>query len=208
LIFFLFNLLLSAFKQDNFASDSMKYYYTMFGIPITSESTSNPFLKYYGDSFSISKSANLLGDYIVLMITRFEGACRDVKAMIDSMGGYFDGKYVKRRRTIYALLNDLENLRKTMVRAQQIQKAHINRLGKENHDLRRNKLVADIMIDGNSEIKNMIEKNMRAIADAKRDSAEITRCLAKNIISVKQNLEHQLDDFAMFLAMVKDRVMK
>ena len=208
MIFFLFNLLLSAFKQDNFAFDSMKYYYTMFGIPITSESTSNPFLKYYGDSFSISKSANLLGDYIVLMITRFEGACRDVKAMIDSMGGYFDGKYVKRRRTIYALLNDLENLRKTMVRAQQIQKAHINRLGKENHDLRRNKLVADIMTDDNSEIKNMIEKNMRAIAYTKRDSAEITRCLAKNIISAKQNLEHQLDDFAMFLAMVKDRVMK
>ena len=131
-----------------------------------------------------------------------------MQGMIDFMGGYLDAKYTKRRKTIYALLNDLENLRKTMVRAQQIQKAHINRLGKENHDLRRNKLVADIMIDGNSEIKNMIEKNMRALADAKRDSAEITRCLAKNIISAKQNLVHQLDDFAMFLAMVKDRVMK
>jgi hypothetical protein len=50
----------------------------------------------------------------------------------------------------------------------------------------------------------MIDKNMRAIADAKRHSAEITRCLAKNIISTKQNLEVQLDDFAMFFAKVKD----
>jgi len=186
-------------------------YFTAGGDPITSESTFNPFLKYYGNSFTISKNAGLLNDYIVLMITRFEQACTDVKAMIYIMGGYFYDKCVKRRKTIYALLNDLENLRKTMVRAQQIQKAQINRLGKENHDLRRNKLVrvsrgcVDIAFDDNSEIKNMIEKNMRAIADAKRDSAEITRCLAKNIISTKQNLEQQLDDFAMFMAMVKDR---
>lgn len=186
-------------------------YFTNGGTPMTSESTSNPFLKYYGNSYSISKNAGLLGDYIVLMITRFEQACTDVKAMIDFMGGYFDDKYAKRRRTIYALLNDLENLRKTMIRAQQIQKAQINRLGKENHDLRRNKLVrvargrTEVMFEDNSEIMTMIDKNMRAIADAKRDSAEITRCLAKNIISAKQNLEAQLDDFAMFSAMVKDR---
>ena len=186
-------------------------YFTNGGTPMTSESTSNPFLKYYGNSYSISKNAGSLGDYIVLMITRFVQACTDVKAMIDFMGGYFDDKYAKRRRTIYALLNDLENLRKTMIRAQQIQKAQINRLGKENHDLRRNKLVrvargrTEVMFEDNSEIMTMIDKNMRAIADAKRDSAEITRCLAKNIISAKQNLEAQLDDFAMFSAMVKDR---
>ena len=186
-------------------------YFTSGGSFITLESTSNPFLKYYGNSFAISKSAGLLNDYIVLMITRFEQACTDVKEMIYNMGGYFYDKCVKRRRTIYALLNDLENLRKTMVRAQQIQNAQINRLGRENHDLRRNKLVrvargcTEVMFEDNSEIKNMIDKNMRAIADAKRDSAEITRCLAKNIISAKQNLEHQLDDFAMFSAMVKDR---
>lgn len=186
-------------------------YFTSGGNPITLESIFNPFSKYYGNSFAVSKNAGLLNDYIVLMITRFEQARTDVKAMIDFIGGYFDDKYVKRHRTIYALLNDLENIRKTMVRAQQIQKAQINRLGKENHDLRRNKLVRvsrgciDVMFDDNSEIKNMIDKNMRAIADAKRDSAEITRCLAKNIISVKQNLEHKLDDFAMFSTMVKDR---
>jgi hypothetical protein len=189
----------------------MKKYFTSGGNPITLESTSNPFLKYYGNSYSISKSAGLLGDYIVLMITRFEQACTDVKEMIYKMGGYFYDKCVKRRKTIYALLNDLENLRKTMVRAQQIQKAQINRLGKENHDLRRNKLVrvsrgcTEVMFEDNSKIIIMIDKNMRAIADAKRDSAEITRCLAKNIISAKQNLEAQLDDFAMFSAMVKDR---
>jgi len=186
-------------------------YFTNGGNPITLESIFNPFLKYYGNSFAVSKNAGLLNDYIVLMITRFEQACTDVKAMIYNMGGYFYDKCVKRRKTIYALLNDLENLRKTMVRAQQIQNAQINRLGRENHDLRRNKLVrvargrTDVMFEDNSEIKNMIDKNMRAIADAKRDSAEITRCLAKNIISTKQNLERQLDDFAMFTAMVKDR---
>ena len=185
-------------------------YFTNGGNPITLESIPYPFSKYYGNSYSISKSAGLLNDYIVLMITRFEQACTDVKAMIDFIGGYFDAKYVKRRRTIYALLNDLENLRKTMIRAQQIQQAQINRLCKENHDLRRNKLVrvsrgcTDVMFEDNSEIKTMIDKNMRAIADAKRDSAEITRCLAKNIISAKQNLERQLDDFAMFFAKVKD----
>jgi len=174
-------------------------YFTNGGNPITLESIFNPFLKYYGNSFAVSKNAGLLNDYIVL------------KAMIYNMGGYFYDKCVKRRKTIYALLNDLENLRKTMVRAQQIQNAQINRLGRENHDLRRNKLVrvargrTDVMFEDNSEIKNMIDKNMRAIADAKRDSAEITRCLAKNIISTKQNLERQLDDFAMFTAMVKDR---
>ena len=186
-------------------------YFTTDGTPITLDSIVNPFLKYYGNSFAISKNAGLLNNYILLMITRFEQACTDVKAMIDFMGGYFDDKYVKRRRTIYALLNDLENLRKTMVRAQQIQKAQINRLGKENHDLRRNKLVrvargcTEVMFEDNSEIITMIDKNMRAIADAKRESAEITRCLAKNIISAKQILEHKLDDFAMFSAMVKDR---
>ena len=186
-------------------------YFTNSGNPITLESIFNPFLKYYGNSFAVSKNAGLLDDYIVLMTTRFEQACTDVKEMIYNMGGYFYDKCVKRRKAIYALLNDLENLRKTMIRAQQIQNAQINRLGKENHDLRRNKLVRvargrnDVMFEDNSEIKNMIDKNMRAIADAKRDSAEITRCLAKNIISTKQNLEQQLDDFAMFAEMVKDR---
>ena len=188
----------------------MKKYFTADGNPIILESIFNPFLKYYGNSFAVSKNAGLLNDYIVLMITRFEQACTDVKAMIYNMSGYFYDKCVKRRKTIYALLNDLENLRKTMIRAQQIQNAQINRLGRENHDLRRNKLVrvsrrTDVTFEDNSEIKNMIDKNMRAIADAKRDSAEITRCLAKNIISTKQNLEAQLDDFAMFTAMVKDR---
>lgn len=189
----------------------MKKYFTNGGNPITLDSIFNPFSKYYGNRYSISKSTGLLGDYIILVTGRFEEACTDVKKMIYNMGGYFYDKCVKRRKTIYALLNDLENLRKTMVRAQQIQNAQINRLGKENHDLRRNKLVrvsrgrTDVMFEDNSEIITMIDKNMRAIADAKRDSAEITRCLAKNIISAKQNLEAQLDDFAMFAEMVKDR---
>ena len=190
-------------------------YFTSGGSFITLESTSNPFLKYYGNSFAISKSAGLLNDYIVLMITRFEQACTDVKEMIYNMGGYFYDKCVKRRRTIYALLNDLENLRKTMVRAQQIQKAQINRLGKENYELRsklsraelrqKGQIVMQFQEYSNSETKTMIDKNMRAITDAKRDSAEITRCLAKNIISTKQNLEQHLDDFAMFTAKVKDQ---
>lgn len=190
-------------------------YFTADGTPITLDSILNPFLKYYGNSFAISKNAGLLNNYIVLMITRFEQACTDVKGMIDFMGGYLDVKYTKRRKTIYALLNDLENLRKTMVRAQQIQKAQINRLGKENYELRSKLSRAELRQKGqvvmqfqeysNSETKTMIDKNMRAITDAKRDSAEITRCLAKNIISTKQNLEQQLDDFAMFAAKVKDQ---
>ena len=106
-------------------------YFTTDGTPITLDSIVNPFLKYYGNSFAISKNAGLLNNYILLMITRFEQACTDVKGMIDFLGGYLDAKYTKRRKTIYALLNDLDNLRKTMVRAQQIQKAQINRLGKE-----------------------------------------------------------------------------
>ena len=67
-------------------------YFTNGGNPITLESIFNPFSKYYGNSFSISKNAGLLNDYIVLMITRFEQSCTDVRAMINFIGGYFDGK--------------------------------------------------------------------------------------------------------------------
>jgi len=184
-------------------------HFTTKGEPIN---PSNPFLKYYGNSFAISKNATLLGDYIILVTEQFEGACIDIGAMIGFEDEYYS-KYIKRRRTIYALFADLENLRKTMIRAQQIQKSQINKLSKENHNLKnkltrveRGKVV--IPFQENCETKTMISKNIQSIIDAKRHSAEITRCLANNIISAKQNLERHLDDFAMFATKVKDQHQK
>lgn len=115
-------------------------------------------------------------------------------------------KYVKRRRAIYSRLNELEGLRKTMVRAQQIQQSQINKLQKENYKIR-SAMKSDV--DETSESRErriVLERNMRAIVYAKRSSKEVTRTLAiKNIDPTKEKLEEALEDFILFSEMMKEK---
>jgi hypothetical protein len=120
-------------------------------------------------------------------------------------------KYVKRRHAIYSRLNELEGLRKTMVRAQQIQQSQINKLQKENYKIR-STMKSDAMksdVDETSESREreiVLERNMRAIVYAKRSSKEITRTLAiKNIDPTKEKLEEALEDFVLFSEMMKEK---
>ena len=196
----------------------MKYFYVN-GTPINIAAILNPFAKYYGKGQKGQKYASmnpaLLDNYIVLVTGMFETKCIELEKTMNKMEAsdycmyisIMKPKYVKRRRAVYARLNELEGLRKTMVRAQQIQQSQINKLQKENYNIR-SAMKSDVD-DETSESREqeiVLERNMRAIVYAKRSSKEITRTLAiKNIDPTKEKLEEALEDFVMFSEMMKEK---
>jgi hypothetical protein len=156
---------------------------------------------------------NTLEFFIILVTGAFENMCMK---MCDNLGeltttktsGHMisridmTSKFEKRRRAIYSLLNELENLRKTMVRAQQIHQSHINKMRKENYTIRRilSKKETD-QIDQ----KCMIERNTGNIEHERRCSREITRTIIlKNIHPLKLKLKESLDDFLLFAELIID----
>lgn len=203
----------------------MKYFYDN-GTPINAAATINPFTKYYGKGQKGQKGQKyasmnpaLLDNYIVLVTGMFETKCIELERTMNKMEAsdycmyisIMKPKYVKRRRAIYSRLNELEGLRKTMVRAQQIQQSQINKLQKENYKIR-SAMKSDAMksdVDETSESRErgiILERNMRAIVYAKRSSKEITRTLAiKNIDPTKEKLEEALEDFVLFSEMMKEK---
>ena len=200
----------------------MKYFYDN-GSPINPAGVINPFAKYYGKGQKGQKYASmnpaLLDNYIVLVTGMFETKCIELEKTMNKMEAsdycmyisIMKPKYVKRRHAIYSRLNELEGLRKTMVRAQQIQQSQINKLQKENYKIR-STMKSDAMksdVDETSESREreiVLERNMRAIVYAKRSSKEITRTLAiKNIDPTKEKLEEALEDFVLFSEMMKEK---
>ena len=195
----------------------MKYFYDN-GTPINAAAITNPFTKYYEKKQKGQKresmNPTLLDNYIVLITGMFETKCIELEKIMNAMeaGDYcmyisiMKPKYVKRRRAIYSRLNELEDLRKTMVRTQQIHQSQINKLQKENYKIR-SAMKSDV--DETSESRErgiIIERNMRTIVYAKRSSKEITRTLAiKNIDPTKEKLEEALEDFVLFSEMMKEK---
>ena len=156
---------------------------------------------------------NTLEDFIILVTGAFENKCME---MNDNLGKltttrthrdiisriHMTSKFEKRRRAIYSLLNDLENLRKTMVRAQQIHQSHINEMRKENYTIRR--ILSKTETDQIDQ-KCIIERNTRIIEHAKHCSREITRTIIlKNIYPLKLKLKEALDDFVLFAELIID----
>ena len=208
----------------------MKYFYDN-GIPINAAAILNPFAKYYGKGQKGQKgqkresmNPTLLDNYIVLITGMFETKCIELERTMNKMeaGDYcmyisiMKPKYVKRRRAIYSRLNELEGLRKTMIRLQQIHQSQINKLQKENYKIRStmksDAMKSDAMksdVDETSESRErgiILERNMRTIVYAKRSSKEITRTLAiKNIDPTKEKLEEALEDFVLFSEMMKEK---
>jgi hypothetical protein len=196
----------------------MKYFYDN-GSPINAAVIINPFAKYYGKGQKGQKYASmnpaLLDNYIVLVTGMFETKCIELEKTMNKMEAsdycmyisIMNPKYVKRRHAIYSRLNELESLRKTMVRAQQIQQSQINKLQKENYNIR-SAMKSDVD-DETSESREreiVLERNMRTIVYAKRSSKEITRTLAiKNIDPTKEKLEEALEDFVLFSEMMKEK---
>ena len=200
----------------------MKYFYDN-GTPINAAVITNPFTKYYEKKQKRQKresmNPTLLDNYIVLITGMFETKCIELEKTMNKMEAsdycmyisIMKPKYVKRRRAIYSRLNELEGLRKTMVRAQQIQQSQINKLQKENYKIR-STMKSDAMksdVDETSESRErriVLERNMRAIVYAKRSSKEVTRTLAiKNIDPTKEKLEEALEDFILFSEMMKEK---
>jgi hypothetical protein len=160
----------------------------------------NPFERYYGNEEKnkyASRSPALLNDYIMLITGMFEQKCIELD---EKMNSSVRSKYTKRRHAVYSRLNELEDLRKTMIRAQQIHQSQINMLQKENYkfrSIRRFGLLVETLEIREQEI--ILERNMRAITFAKRSSREITRTLAnKNIDPTKKKLEEALEKFVLF----------
>ena len=170
----------------------------------------NPFERYYGKEKNkyASRSPALLNDYITLITGMFEQKCIELD---EKMNSFARPKYTKRRHAVYSRLNELEDLRKTMIRAQQIHQSQINKLQKENYKIRSTRrfglLVEPLKI---REQEIILERNTRAIEYAKRCSKEITRTLAnKNIDPTKEKLEVALEKFVLFSEMLhatEDRV--
>jgi hypothetical protein len=195
----------------------MKYFYDN-GIPINIAAILNPFAKYYGKRQKGQKYASmnpaLLDNYIVLVTGMFETKCIELEKIMNKMEAsdycmyisIMKPKYVKRRHAVYSRLNELEGLRKTMVRAQQIQQSQINKLQKENYKIR-SAMKSDVDETSESRERGIIlERNMRTIVYAKRSSKEITRTLAnKNIDPTKEKLEEALEDFVLFSEMMKEK---
>lgn len=166
----------------------------------------NPFERYYGKEEKnkyASRSPALLNDYITLITGMFEQKCIELDEKMNSLAR---SKYTKRRHAVYSRLNELEDLRKTMIRAQQIHQSQINKLQKENYKIR-SELKADVVeTPENKNRRIVLDRNMRAIAFAKRCSKEITRTLAnKNIDPTKEKLEVALEKFVLFSEMFKDK---
>jgi hypothetical protein len=200
----------------------MKYFYDN-GIPINIAAILNPFAKYYRKGQKGQKYASmnpaLLDNYIVLVTGMFETKCIELEKIMNKMEAsdycmyisIMKPKYVKRRHAVYSRLNELEGLRKTMVRAQQIQQSQINKLQKENYKIRStmksDAMKSDVVETSESRERGIVlERNMRAIVYAKRSSKEITRTLAiKNIDPTKEKLEEALEDFVLFSEMMKEK---
>jgi hypothetical protein len=172
--------------------------------------TFNPFEKYYGNGEKhkyASRSPALLNEYITLITGMFEQKCVELD---EKMNSFARSKYTKRRHAVYSRLNELEDLRKTMIRAQQIHQSQINKLQKENYKIRSTRKLSDLADETlerrERERENILERNMRAIAFAKRCSKEITRTLAnKNIDPTKEKLEVALEKFVLFSEMFKEK---
>jgi hypothetical protein len=166
----------------------------------------NPFEKYYRNKEKnkyASRSPVLLCDYITLITGMFEQICIELN---EKMISFARSKYTKRRHAVYSRLNELEDLRKTMIRAQQIHQSQINKLQKENYKIR-SEMKADVVeTPENKNRRIVIDRNMRAIAFAKRCSKEITRTIAKkNIDPTKEKLEVALEKFVRFSEMFKEK---
>jgi hypothetical protein len=169
----------------------------------------NPFEKYYGNEEKnkyASRSPALLNDYITLITGMFEQKCIELN---EKMNSFARSKYTKRRHAVYSRLNELDDLRKTMIRAQQIHQSQISKLQKENYKIR-SEMKADVVETSETpENKNrriVLDRNMRAVAFAKRCSKEITRTLAnKNIDPTKEKLEIALEKFVLFSEMFKEQ---
>jgi len=156
----------------------------------------------------------LLDNYIVLITGMFENKCIELETTMNAMEAsdycmyisIMKPKYVKRRHAIYSRLNELEGLRKTMVRAQQIHQSQINKLQKENYKIR-SAMKSDVDETSESRERRIIlDRNMRTIVYAKRSSKEITRTLSiKNIDPTKEKLEEALQDFMLFSEMMKEK---
>jgi hypothetical protein len=165
--------------------------------------SANPFEKYYGEDKRnkyASRSPALLNDYIMLITGMFEQKCIELD---EKMNSFDRSKYTKRRHAVYSLLNELEDLRKTMIRVQQIHKSQINKLQKENYKIR-SEMKADDVVETpeNKNRRIVLDRNMRAIEHAKRCSKEITRTLANNNIDpTKKKLEEALEKFVLFSEM-------
>jgi hypothetical protein len=195
----------------------MKYFYDN-GTPINVAAVTNPFAKYYEKKQKGQKresmNPTLLDNYIVLITGMFETKCIELERIMNAMEAsdycmyisIMKPKYVKRRRAIYSRLNELEDLRKTMVRTQQIHQSQINKLQKENYKIR-SAMKSDVDETSESRERGIIlERNMRTIVYAKRSSKEITRTLAiKNIDPTKEKLEEALQDFVLFSEMMKEK---
>jgi len=195
----------------------MKYFYDN-GTPINAADVINPFTKYYEKKQNgqrrDSMNPTLLDNYITVITIVFESKCAVLQKAINEMEAsdycmyisIMKPKYTKRRHAIYWLLNHLEGLRKTMVRAQQIHSSQINKLQKENYIIR-SEMKADVAeTPENRERRIILDRNMRTIAFAKRSSREIIRTLTiKNIDPVKEKLEAALEDFVLFSEMLKEK---
>jgi hypothetical protein len=196
----------------------MKYFYDN-GTPINMTAIINPFSKYYGKEEKKHKDASinptLLDNYIVLITGMFEKKCLELEKKMNAMEAtdycmyisIMKPKHAKRRHAIYSRLNELEGLRKTMIRSQQIHQSQINKLQKENYkirSIRRFSLLVDPLAIREREI--VLERNMRTILNARRCSKEITRTLAnKNIDPAKEKLEEALQDFVLFSEMIDEK---
>lgn len=187
-------------------NEQMKYFYDS-GLPINTADVTNPFVKYY--------HTMSLNDYIILIMSMFEEKCIDIDEKMKKIEegnfwiytSYMKPKYAKRRRVIYSRLNELEDLRKTIVRTQQIQQSQINKLQKENYNIRSVIKSTGMKSDSIKTLENVVlAQNMHAIVNAKRSSKEITRLLiSKNIDPVKEKLEEALEDFVLFSEMIKGK---
>lgn len=201
----------------------MKYCYDN-GTPINPLAVVNPFMKYYdkkqkGEKCKCnSMNPTLVDNYIILITGMFESKCQELQEKMNEMEKteYFmyiasmKSKFAKYRQDVYSRLNEIESLRKTMIRTQQIHSSQINKLQKENYKIRSamkaTNTDAVMEVPENKEQRIIIDRNMRAIAFSKRSSKEVTRTLAiKNIDPAKEKLEATLAKFVLFSEMMSEK---
>lgn len=156
---------------------------------------------------------NMLEDFIILITGAFENKCMEMNDNLGKLTStrthgdiisriHMTSKFEKRRRAIYGLLNDLENLRKTMVRAQQMHQSHVNEMRKENYTIRR---ILSKKETDQTDQKRIVERNTQVIEHAKHCSREITRTIIlKNIHPLKLKLKEAFDDFVLFSKLIID----
>ena len=158
---------------------------------------------------------NTLEDFIILVTGAFENKCMEMNDNLGKLTStrtqrhrniisriHITSKFEKRRRAIYRVLNELENLRKTMVRAQQMHQSHVNEMRKENYTIRR--ILSKTETDRIDQ-KCIVERNTRIIEHAKHCSREIMRTIIlKNVHPLKLKLKEALDDFVLFAELIID----